>query len=307
MHRLVRRRRGHGGLDHAGIGKCRPLLYEMADGGGRGLRGSEGQDVDLDGLNRPRTLGEPRAGSSTLLGIGIFLTGAHVNLYHKPLSHLSLFSQYGRYQNSDGNLIVMAWTPPKKAGFVREFLASGLTQAEFCSRFGNQVAPRTLRAWIRTYARPPDSVEEARRIVANAIASLQAILLGLEAAARCQEAAGDIGDGEEGGAAPDREPGTNESFGDCEAAAGCQVAGGSCLPPGNRPPPRRPSAAAEPAACPESSGICADVAEASSLVAATAVETGAVAGPPLMKFRGDARQRVVPRGWRPGRSFFSDM
>lgn len=150
------------------------------------------------------------------------------------------------------------------------------------------------------------------------------------AAAQCQgPAAGDSGDGGEGGAALSRETADIDSFGvGVEAASGCRVAAGSCPPPGRNPLPTGQLVPAGVASRSDSSDTCvppplllAAAAPASSgdnedhragraerqapLFAAAAVaERDVVEGPPAKSLSDASHRASRPRL---GRGFFDDM
>lgn len=81
----------------------------------------------------------------------------------------------------------MHFTPSQKAAFAREYLGSGMTQKQFCARYDNRFAPRSLRSWLHSYAQPKTAAKQARVIIKNAIDDLQAILHGIEAAIQFQD------------------------------------------------------------------------------------------------------------------------
>ena len=93
---------------------------------------------------------------------------------------------------ADGNLVgVQPLTPQDKVEAVNAYRASGQSQAEFCAtwRGGGIVAERTLRSWVAALTKPGASIEEARRIVSDAVTRLNAILAGLDAVALVQDEA----------------------------------------------------------------------------------------------------------------------
>jgi transposase-like protein len=67
-----------------------------------------------------------------------------------------------RFDASDKILIAGAWQ------------ASGSTQERFAAEHG--IRPRTLKSWIRQYSGTAPPVDEARRIVGEAMSRLQNIL-----------------------------------------------------------------------------------------------------------------------------------
>jgi hypothetical protein len=70
------------------------------------------------------------------------------------------------------------WTPNERAQYVREFLASGETQVEFCARRHGAGGPsaRTLRAWVAAHTKPSDVRAEVRDIIARAVRDIEAVL-----------------------------------------------------------------------------------------------------------------------------------
>jgi hypothetical protein len=72
--------------------------------------------------------------------------------------------------------------------FVRAYLASGMTQAEFCALHRPRGGPseRTLRSWLATLTKPAGFTAEARAIVARAVADLQHLLQALDAVEHAQ-------------------------------------------------------------------------------------------------------------------------
>lgn len=67
------------------------------------------------------------------------------------------------------------WTPDERARFLRDYLASGETQEEFC-RGPGRPSERALRSWLAAARKPADVREAARDIVQKAVWDLQRLL-----------------------------------------------------------------------------------------------------------------------------------
>jgi hypothetical protein len=73
----------------------------------------------------------------------------------------------------------MRWTPIERAQFVRDFLASGETQAEFCAHHHSGAggpSPRTFRVWLAAHTKPSGARAEVRDIIARALRDIEAVL-----------------------------------------------------------------------------------------------------------------------------------
>ncbi len=102
-----------------------------------------------------------------------------------------------------GNLLVMT-DYTARFEFVRAFLASGMTQSEFCALHRERGGPseRTLRTWLAALTKPADFAPEARAIVARAVEDLQNLLQAFDAAQQMQVGGATEGDDAAGNALP---------------------------------------------------------------------------------------------------------
>jgi hypothetical protein len=76
-------------------------------------------------------------------------------------------------------------TDQQRASIVRQYLASGLNQADFCRSLAAvervHVAPRTLRDWCSRFGGSQKVGEDTVRVVAEAVRMLQRLLGSLQA------------------------------------------------------------------------------------------------------------------------------
>jgi len=180
----------------------------------------------------------------------------------------------------------MNHTIEERVAVIRAYLDSGKTQAEFCEECGN-LSPRTLRSWLQAHTQPDDALEHARDVVGRAVAELQAVLQGLEAAASCREAEPECEDEEVAAAAAacqEADNGDHEQFVDEDDAVheGSDQEDGDTQ--GSEEPPTQEPAPPQPKRVVKRSAVWDDLVP----------ETPLAAGPAAAASR-PAEPRVIPR------------